>query len=234
MPNRPTQNPPLPPENLRELKAQARRVLKALEQLYPEAWCALEFQNPFQLLVATILSAQCTDKMVNRVTPALFERYPDAEALAASDPETLEAIVHPTGFYRAKAQNLRAMATALVEQHAGQVPTDLAKLTALPGVGRKTAHVVLGTGFAIPSGVVVDTHVKRLSYRLGLTNHADPEKVERDLVAILPKPQWIVFSHRMIEHGRAVCGAARPRCQACTMRKFCPRQGLDPLDATCP
>ncbi len=234
MPERPQRPGPAPSGRPADPKVQARRVVKALTQAYPEAWCALQFRSPFELLVATILSAQCTDKMVNRVTPALFARYPDAAALAVAELPELEEIVHSTGFFRAKAKNLVGMATALVEHHGGAVPDDLAALTVLPGVGRKTAHVVLGTGFGIASGVVVDTHVKRLSYRLGLTSATDPERVERDLVAILPKPGWIVFSHRMIEHGRAVCLAARPRCPVCTLRKFCPRQGLEPLDSSCP
>ncbi len=191
--------------NLSAARKHARQVSNALAKAYPDADCALVHKNPFELLVATILSAQCTDKMVNKVTPALFARYPDAPALASACPTELEDLIHPTGFFRAKAKNLIGMAQGLVERFHGQVPNRLEALTSLPGVGRKTAHVVLGVAFDIASGVVVDTHVKRLSYRLGLTNAADPERVERDLVSTLPRTQWIAFSHRMITLGRSVC-----------------------------
>jgi endonuclease-3 len=210
-----------------ESKRHAGRVARALAKVYPDARCALDYRNPFELLVATILSAQCTDKMVNRVTPAFFARFPDAPALAGSEPSELEELIHRTGFFRAKARNLRGMAEALVERHGGEVPADLDALTALPGVGRKTAHVVLGNAFGLASGVVVDTHVKRLSFRLGLTEATEPEKVERDLSAVLPRSGWVMFSHRMIEHGRTTCKAARPRCDACALAKVCPRHGID-------
>jgi endonuclease-3 len=207
-------------------KPQARRVVRALAGLYPEALCALSHRNPFELIVATILSAQCTDARVNLVTPALFGRYPDAAALAAAEPAELERLIHSTGFFRAKARNLLGMARALVAGHGGEVPADLDALTALPGVGRKTANVVMGTAFGLASGVVVDTHVKRLSYRLGLTDATDPVVIERDLAAVVPRAEWIALSHRLILHGRAVCDARRPACGACTLAGFCPRRGL--------
>lgn len=207
-------------------KRRASRVAKALAAAYPDAECALHFRNPFELLVATILSAQCTDKMVNQVTPALFERYPDADSMAQAEPEELESLIHSTGFYKAKARHLLGMAKALVDEHGGEVPHEVVPLTKLPGVGRKTANVVLGTAFGIASGVVVDTHVKRLAYRLGLTEEADPERVERDLAAALPRREWIQFSHRLILHGRRTCSAARPRCGACELSGLCPRRGV--------
>jgi endonuclease-3 len=222
MPRRPPT--PTPPDR----KLQAGRVARGLAKLYPDARCALDYRSPFELIVATILSAQCTDKMVNKVTPALFARYPDPASLAGAEPAELEALIHPTGFFRAKARNLIGMARALVERHGGAVPADLEALTALPGVGRKTAHVVLGNAFEVASGVVVDTHVKRLAFRLGLTGETDPEKVERDLAAILPRSGWVMFSHRMIEHGRTTCVAARPRCDACGLGRLCPRAGVAP------
>src|SRR5512135_941756 len=208
---------PRTPSPRSDPKAQARQVVRALERLYPEATCALHHRNPFELLVATILSAQCTDARVNRVMPALFARYPDARALADAVPEELEALIHSTGFFRAKARNLLAMARQLVERHGGEVPRDLDALTALPGVGRKTANVVLGNAFAIASGVVVDTHVKRVARRLGLTENADPAAVERDLIRLVPRKHWIDLSHRLIRHGRTTCAALRPKCRDCAL-----------------
>ncbi len=207
-------------------KRRARRLNKALARHYPEARCALDHRDAFQLIVATILSAQCTDERVNQVTPSLFARYPDARSLAECDPAELESLIHSTGFFRAKARHLIGMARALVENHGGEVPADLDALTALPGVGRKTANVVLGNAFGIPSGVVVDTHVKRLSYRLGLTDANDPERIEADLMDLLPRSSWIDFSHRMIHHGRQVCQALRPRCGNCPIEALCPRTGV--------
>ncbi len=209
-----------------DTKTQAKQVLKGLIALYPEVRCALDHSNTFELLVATILSAQCTDARVNMVTPALFATYPTPAKMALAAVEDLEQIIHSTGFFRAKAKNLLAMSQALVAEHGGEVPADLQKLTALAGVGRKTAHVVLGNAFQIPSGVVVDTHVKRLSYRLGLTENDDPVPIEHDLAAIIPKAEWIDFSHRLIEHGRRVCAAQRPNCDACPLREICPRHGV--------
>lgn len=206
---------------------QGRSVARALAKLYPDATCALRHRNPFELLVATILSAQCTDKKVNEVTPELFRRWPTAGALAACPPAELEAVIRATGVFRAKAKSLIAMSNALVRDHDGEVPKSLDALTALAGVGRKTAQVVLGTWFGVATGIVVDTHVRRLSQRLGLTRANDPDKIDADLQAIIPKSHWIAFSHRMIEHGRKVCIAQRPKCSDCGLRKICPRIGVD-------
>jgi endonuclease-3 len=217
---------PWTPSPSSDPKAQVRQVVRALERLYPEATCALRHRNPYELLVATILSAQCTDARVNQVTPALFARYPDTRALAGADPGALEALIHSTGFFRAKAKNLLAMARQLVERHGGEIPHDLDALTALPGVGRKTANVVLGNAFAIASGVVVDTHVKRVALRLGLTKSADPAAVERDLIRLVPRKHWIDLSHRLILHGRTICAALRPKCPDCALASICPKMGV--------
>lgn len=200
-----------------------------LKRTYPDAECALHHDNPFQLLVATILSAQCTDERVNMVTPKLFAKYPTPDKLAAATQKGVEKIIQSCGFYRNKATNLRGMAKALVERHNGQIPRDLKELTRLPGVGRKTANVLLGTAFGIPSGVVVDTHVKRISRLLGLTVSNNPDIVERELMQILPEKEWINYSHRLIHHGRAICIARRPKCTECPLLKICPREGLEPL-----
>jgi endonuclease III len=210
-------------------KSQARRVVRSLVRLYPTVRCALDHRDAFELLVATVLSAQCTDERVNKVTPALFARFPDAAALAGADVAEVEDLVYQTGFFRAKARNLVALAKLLVDRHGGEVPADFEALTALPGVGRKTAHVVLGNAFAIPSGVVVDTHVKRLAFRLGLTDRTEPEVIERELAGLLPRKHWIDFSHRLIAHGRGPCDAQRPRCDACELRGLCPRRGMPPI-----
>lgn len=207
-------------------KIQAGKVVRELVRLYPKVHCALDHRNAFELLVATVLSAQCTDERVNQVTPALFARFPDPASLAAAELEEVERLVYRTGFFRAKAKNLVALSAALVERHSGTVPSNLEALTNLAGVGRKTANVVLGNAFSIASGVVVDTHVKRLAFRLGLTDRTEPEVIERELNALLPKKQWIDFSHRLIAHGRSTCDAQRPRCGACPLRELCPRKGL--------
>ncbi|AGA27281.1 endonuclease III [Singulisphaera acidiphila] len=207
---------------------QAKQVVRSLVQLYPTVECALVHRNPYELLVATILSAQCTDARVNMVTPALFARFPDPRTLAQADLAEVEELIHSTGFFRAKAKNLVAMANLVVELHGGEIPRELDALTALPGVGRKTAHVVLGNAFAIASGVVVDTHVKRLSFRLGLTTGRDPITIERDLVQIIPRKQWVDFSHRLIEHGRRTCVAIRPRCDECAIAAICPKREVKP------
>ncbi|WP_165248164.1 endonuclease III [Paludisphaera soli] len=207
-------------------RAQAPRVVAALKEAYPEALCALVHDGPFQLLAATILSAQCTDARVNMVTPELFRRFPDARSLAAADREEVEDVIRSTGFFRAKAKNLQEMAARLDEDHGGEVPRDLDALTALPGVGRKTANVVLGTAYGLATGVVVDTHVKRLAFRLGLTTRTVPEQIERDLMAIVPRDQWVGFSHRLIHLGRGPCQARKPRCSACPMADLCPRAGV--------
>jgi endonuclease III len=212
-------------------RLQAGRVVRALARHYPEVTCALHHRDAFELLAATILSAQCTDARVNLVTPALFARFPDARALERADLAEVETLIHSTGFFRAKAKNLVAMARQLVDDHQGEVPRDLDALTALPGVGRKTANVVLGTAFAIASGVVVDTHVKRLSRRLGLTASTDPLVIERDLIAVVPRRHWVDLSHRLIAHGRAVCSATRPRCRDCALAPICPRTGVTQAQA---
>ena len=210
-----------------ERKAQAKRVVRQLKKDYPDAKCALNFETPFQLLIATILSAQCTDARVNIVTKDLFAQYPTPEAMAAAPVVKLEAIVQSTGFFRNKAKNIHAASRAIADKHDGEVPRNLPELVSLPGVGRKTANVVLGTAFGIPSGVVVDTHVGRLTRRLGLTEKVDPEKVEEEMMEILPQKEWIDFSHRLIHHGRAICVARRPKCESCNFLKFCPQIGVE-------
>ena len=210
-------------------KQQALQVVRLLEKTYSEAVCALIHSSPFQLLVATILSAQCTDERVNSVTPRLFQQYPTPAALADSTQEDVEAIVQSLGFFRAKATNIRGMARRLVEVHNSESPRTLDELVELPGVGRKTANVVLGTAFGIPSGVVVDTHVRRITGLLGLTKHTDPVKIETDLQKLLPSSEWIQFSHRLIHHGRRICIARRPRCPECPLLPHCQRVGLPKL-----
>lgn len=204
----------------------ARAIAGRLGRAYPRATCSLEFANPFQLLVATILSAQCTDRRVNMVTGPLFARWPTPAALADARPKDLEAVIRSTGFFRAKARSILGCCRGLVERHGGDVPRTLDDLVRLPGVGRKTANVVLGSAFGDVSGVVVDTHVGRISRRLGLTRHADAVRAERDLMAVLPRRHWISFSHRLIEHGRTVCSARAPRCDACVLADLCPRTGV--------
>jgi endonuclease-3 len=186
----------------------------------------LDHQNAYQLLVATILAAQSTDKMINTVTPALFARYPDATALAAADQAELEVMVHSTGFYRMKAKHLIGMARAVVERHGGQIPDTMAELCALPGVARKTANVVLGSALGKQEGIVVDTHVSRLAPRLGLSHETDPVKIEHDLMAIVPREHWTAFAHRLIWHGRRVCHAKQPDCDHCVLAPHCPSAGL--------
>ena len=200
-------------------------LLRILRATYPDAHCELNHHGAFQLLVATILSAQCTDVRVNLVTPALFRKYPDAASLAAARQEDVEEIVRSTGFYRNKAKNLIAAARALVAQHRGEVPRDLETLTHLPGVGRKTANVVLGNAYGIEAGVVVDTHVARLSKRLGLTKHTDPVKIEKDLMKIIPQDAWTLWSHLLIWHGRRRCSARKPDCPHCELAPLCPSAG---------
>jgi|JI10StandDraft_1071094.scaffolds.fasta_scaffold07832_4 endonuclease-3 len=197
-------------------------LIAALAAAWPDATCELDHQDAFQLLCATILAAQSTDKMINTLTPALFARYPDAHALAQAAPEALEPLIFKSGFYRAKARSLIGMARALVERHGGQVPADLDALVALPGVARKTANVVLSTALGTTVGVVVDTHVTRLAARLGLTRETDPVKIERDLMAVLPKDAWKTFADQLIWHGRRVCFAKKPACDTCTLAPLCP------------
>ena len=203
-------------------KAPVEETIARLESEYPDATTALDWENPLELLVATILSAQTTDVRVNAVTPNLFAKYPTAADYAAADPTELEEDIRPTGFFRNKAKSLRGMAGALVEDHGGEVPRTMDELVALPGVGRKTANVVLGNAFGIDEGVVVDTHVRRLSNRLGFTIENDPEKIEKDLMQAVPKRDWTVFSHLLILHGRSVCKARKPACADCIVNDLCP------------
>jgi endonuclease-3 len=204
------------------LRAHALDVHGRLTTLHPDAHCELDYRTPLQLLVATILSAQCTDKRVNMVTPALFAAYPTAQALADAPIEHLEELVKTTGFFRSKAKNIQGMARALVERHGGEVPADLDALVQLPGVGRKTANVVLGNAFGINHGVVVDTHVGRLAVRMGLTRETDPVKVEQALMPLFPQESWSMLSHLLIFHGRRVCDARKPRCGECALADVCP------------
>ena len=204
----------------------ADAVARALAVAYPDADCELHHRDAYQLLVATILSAQCTDARVNQVTPALFARWPDAGALARADQTELEAAIRSTGFYRNKAKALLGMARAVVERHGGAIPADMDALTALPGVGRKTANVILGTAFGVAAGVVVDTHVARLAKRLGLSRQSDPEKIERDLMRKFPSGAWVALGHRLILHGRRVCAARKPACYRCPLAAACPRVGV--------
>ena len=196
-------------------------LLGVLQRTWPDATVELDHDNPYQLLVATILSAQSTDKRVNLTTPALFARFPDAAALAEADPDELEQLVHATGFFRMKAKHLRAMAAKVVADHRGQIPQTLEELVALPGVARKTANLVLGSGFGIASGIAVDTHVQRVSRRLELTTASQPDQIEADLVALVPQTEWIDFTHRMIWHGRRICHARKPACSECPLSGVC-------------
>lgn len=202
------------------------RILTLLKRTYPDAHCALHFTTPLELLIATILSAQCTDERVNQVTPALFARCPDAVSLTSISQKELEKIIHSTGFYRAKARSLRSCAASLVAEHGGKVPRTMEELHQLAGVGRKTANVVLGNAFGLSEGVVVDTHVGRLSRRMGLTRHLDPVKVESALVRLIPKEDWTLVSHLLIAHGRKRCMARKPNCADCELRKLCPQRCL--------
>jgi len=205
-----------------ELPTHATEVYERLATHYPAAHCALDFKTPFQLLIATILSAQCTDKRVNMVTPALFKRYRTPAALADANPAELEEMIKSTGFYRAKAKSLIGMARALVERHRAKVPDAMDALVHLPGVGRKTANVVLGNAYEMNEGIVVDTHVTRVSRRLGLTKHTDPVKIERDLMPLFPRQRWTMLAHLLIAHGRTICEARRPKCEICFLNDICP------------
>jgi len=207
-------------------RVRVRRLVKLLAGLYPDAHCALNHENPLQLLIATILSAQCTDVRVNLVTPALFARYPDVNAFAAVEQEELEKAIQSTGFFRNKARNIIACCKQIIAEHGGQVPNTMEQLVPLAGVGRKTANVILGNAFEVP-GITVDTHVGRLSRRMSLTVETDPEKVERDLMSLIPQKEWTLFSHRMIFHGRQVCHSRKPNCAGCTLAKVCPQIGVE-------
>ena len=217
-----------PARDLR-LVRRARKAHRVLAETYPEARCELDFETPFQLLLATVLSAQTTDKRVNLVTPALFTAYPDPAALAAADREAVEVIVQPTGFFRVKAETVVKLAQALVERYGGEVPARLEELVTLPGVGRKTANVVLGDAFGLP-GITVDTHFGRLSRRLGWTAEEDPVKVEHAVGALFPRKDWTPLSHHLIWHGRRVCHARTPACGACPVARLCPSYGEGPVD----
>ncbi|GAB4151099.1 MAG: endonuclease III [Cyanobacteria bacterium J069] len=203
-------------------KQRSLEILVRLKRLYPDATCSLDYETPVQLLVATILSAQCTDERVNQVTPELFRRFPDAPSLASADPDEIENLVRSTGFYRNKAKNIQGACRKIVTDFGGQVPQTMEELLTLPGVARKTGNVVLAHAFGINAGVTVDTHVKRLTYRLGLTTHTDPVRIERDLMKLLPQPDWENWSIRLIYHGRAVCNARNPACDRCQLADLCP------------
>ena len=205
-------------------QARLKLILKLLKRYYPDAHCALNHENPEQLLVATVLSAQCTDERVNKVTPALFKRFPTMNKMADADVAEIERLIHSTGFFRNKAKNLKALAQELDQNYGGKVPPDLEILVNLPGVGRKTANVVLGNSFGMATGVVVDTHVQRLSGRLGLTMAKQPVAIERDLMSLVPKTDWVQFSHWLITHGRQVCKARKPMCDKCFLSDSCPQK----------
>jgi len=201
--------------------ARVRAILQGLDEAYPEANCELVHKSPFELLISTILSAQCTDVTVNIVTKELFPKYPDARALAYADPRALEQEIRPTGFFRNKTKSIMGASKKILEEFGGTVPQTMDALLTLPGVARKTANVVLGSGFGIASGVVVDTHVQRLSQRLDLTKNTDPKKIEQDLILIIPREKWIIFSHQLIWHGRRVCNARKPKCVECNLERLC-------------
>ncbi len=211
-----------------DAKRQAAKVAKILRREYADATCALHFRTPLELFVATVLSAQCTDERVNRVTKDLFRKYRTAADYARTTLEELERDVQSTGFFRNKAKCIVRCCTVFQERFGGEVPQEIDTLVELPGIGRKTANVVLGTAFGLATGVVVDTHVTRVSRRLGLTTQKDAVKIEQDLMQLVPKAEWVAFSHRMIHHGRRICAARKPRCDQCPMRSFCPRIGVEP------
>lgn len=207
------------------MNKQIKKIIKILRKTYPGVECALYHGNPLQLLIATILSAQCTDKRVNMVTPALFKKYPSGEHFAEADLKELEKDIHSTGFYKNKAKAIKNCCQLILAKHKGNVPKTLEELVLLPGIGRKTANVVLGVAFGIP-GIVVDTHVKRLVYRLGLTKQTDPEKIEREMMKIVPKKDWTDFGLLLISHGRALCIARKPKCEICPLNLLCPKFGV--------
>lgn len=201
--------------------ARVLAILEKLDEAYPAATCALKHDNAFQLLVATILSAQCTDERVNQVTPKLFSKYPDPSALAYANPAELEQEIRPTGFFRNKTKSIMGASKKIVEEFGGAVPKTMEQILTLPGVARKTANVVLGTAFGIAAGVVVDTHVQRLAGRLDLTKNTDPKKIEQDLMRVIPQDKWIIFAHQLIWHGRRVCQARKPKCIECNLERIC-------------
>ncbi len=207
---------------MKKKRERAEEIVVRLKRMYPKAKVSLDFTTPFELLIATMLSAQSTDVRVNLVTPALFRKYPDPRAFAAATQQEMERDVKQTGFYRNKAKAVIAASKAIVERHGGEVPKTMEELTALPGVGRKTANVVLSNAFKLPVGIVVDTHVARVSARLGLTSHGEPEKIEQDLMQLIPPKEWTAFSHRLIYHGRQICVARNPKCRECQLNELCP------------
>ena len=212
----------MPRESRAKKAERAARVFDLLSKEHPDARTALQHRNAYELTVSTILSAQCTDERVNRVTPDLFRRFPDAASLAEASPPEVEKMIRPTGFFRNKAKSLLGMAGTVVERHGGEIPNTMEALTALLGVGRKTANVILGNAFGLDEGVVVDTHVSRLSNRLGFTRERDPVKIERDLMALFPRERWTLLSHLLIFHGRRTCVARKPRCESCLVSALCP------------
>lgn len=205
-----------------KVKVAAKKVITLLKKEYPRAQCSLIFKNPHQLVVATILSAQSTDERVNKTTPSLFKKYRSPKSFANADPDELMEIIKPVGLYRNKAKSIKNCMAMVVDEYDGEIPDDMEKLMKLPGVGRKTANVIMNNAFEIPSGIAVDTHVKRISKLLGWTDHTDPVKIEKDLMELLPKKEWIMISHRLIFHGREVCIARRPKCPECVLKKLCP------------
>jgi endonuclease-3 len=212
-----------------DVKRHAAEVIRLLRRHYPTATCSLNFQTPLELLVATVLSAQCTDERVNLVTKNLFQKHRSAADYAKVPLAELEQDIQSTGFYRAKAKSIQDCCRLLLEQYNGQVPQQIDQLVALPGIGRKTANVILGTAFSIASGIVVDTHVMRLSHRLGLSQQKNAERIEKDLMAVIPRQGWIAFSHRMIQLGRRICVARKPKCDICPFSEICPKVGVEPL-----
>ena len=216
----------MPKTKTSDTKTRALRIRDALFRIYPKATCALKHQGAFELTVATILSAQCTDERVNMVTPGLFKKYRSVRAFAEADAAELENDIRSTGFFRNKARSIQGFARAILEQHGGEVPRDLDALVKLPGIGRKTANVILGTAFALATGVVVDTHVQRLSQRMGLSSEESPEKIEQDLMKLVPQEDWILFGHAMIWHGRQICIARKPKCSECPLAADCPKIGV--------
>jgi endonuclease-3 len=216
----------MPKETLKSKKQRIKKAVALLKRYRPKADCALYHKNPVQLMVATVLSAQCTDKRVNQVTKTLFKKYPTAKAFSQAKLKELEKEIYSTGFFRSKAEKIKTACGKIQKEFKGTVPNRLEDLLTLPGVGRKTAHVILGTAFQISSGVVVDTHVRRLSNRLNFTNSEDPEKIEKDLCELLPRTDWIYFSHALILHGREVCKARVPRCKTCFLEELCPKKGV--------
>ncbi len=215
----------MPRESKARKKERATQINDRLARQYPDAWCSLDYANELQLLIATILAAQCTDERVNQVTPELFEKYPDAPAFARAGQEELQQEIRSTGFFRNKARNIIGACEKIVNEHKGKVPETMEQLVALPGVARKTANVVLGTALGKNEGIVVDTHVKRLSNRLKLTTYSDPVKIEKDLCDLIPQQQWTMFSHRLVFHGRATCTARKPDCAHCCIEDLCPSAG---------